>query len=445
MADEVERIPPHNAEAERSVLGAAMLDKDALYDVAEYVRSEDFYDPKHREIYDAITALYQSSRPVDVLTVCEELKRRSALEMVGGRGYVAGLSADVPTTANAAEYARIVAQKAELRSLISTASEIVDKTYDGSIETDRMLDFAEQRIFDIAQSRQSRSVVPLQEVLLQNMNEISERAKMKGSLTGVPTGFLDLDRMMSGLQRSDLVILAARPSMGKTAFALCAARNAALKGYHVLIFSLEMSSTQLSQRLISMESGVDSQKLRTGNLESSDWTKITSTIDRLGEASISIDDTPGMSLMEIKNKSRRMKAEQGLDLIVIDYLQLMEYQGRVDSREQEISSLSRGLKQLARELDCPVMVLSQLSRASEKRNDHRPILSDLRESGAIEQDADVVLFLYRDEVYNPEDTEAPGECEVHVAKQRNGPIGMVTLLWQNQFTRFVNKSLNGEQ
>ena len=281
--------------------------------------------------------------------------------------------------------------------------------------------------------------VHLKDVLLDNMNSISERAKNKGALTGVTSGFIDLDRMTSGLQRSDLVILAARPSMGKTAFALCVARNAAIKGNKVLIFSLEMSSEQLSQRLIAMEAGVDAQKLRSGDLDNNDWKKITTTIDRLGDADISIDDTPGLSLMEIKNKCRRLKAERGLDLVVVDYLQLMSAEGRAESRQQEISALSRGMKQLAREMDCPVLVLSQLSRATETRTDHRPILSDLRESGAIEQDADVVLFLYRDEVYN-EDTEYPGECEVHIAKQRNGPIGTVNVLWQNSYTKFVNKN-----
>lgn len=439
---EMERIPPHNGSAEISVLGAAMLDKDALYDVAEKISSEDFYDPNNKEIFDAIMELHKKNSPVDILTVCEELKKRNALEMVGGRGYVASLSSDVPTTANAGEYAKIVAEKSEMRKLISTAGEIMEKSYADSIDAGKVLDYAEQQIFEIAQGRQNENVVHLKDILLDNMNAISERAKNKGALTGVTTGFLDLDSMTSGLQKSDMVIVAARPSMGKTAFALCMARNAAIKGNKVLIFSLEMSSDQLSQRLIAMEAGVDAQKLRNGDLDNKDWNKITTTIDRLGEADISIDDTPGLSLMEMKNKCRRLKAEKGLDLVVIDYLQLMEFQGRADSRQQEISSLSRGLKQLAREVECPVVVLSQLSRATETRTDHRPILSDLRESGAIEQDADVVLFLYRDEVYNDE-TDAPGECEVHVAKQRNGPIGRVDLLWQSTYTKFVNKNFGG--
>ncbi|MGI6721200.1 MAG: replicative DNA helicase [Anaerovoracaceae bacterium] len=437
---ETERIPPHNREAEISVLGAAMLDKDAMYDVLEKVKAGDFYDPNHKEIFEAIVSLQKKNSPVDVLTVCEELKKRNVLEMVGGRGYVASLSAAVPTTANAGEYARIVSEKSEARQLISTANELLEKGYSDSIETGKLLDFAEQQIFDIAQGRQNKNVVQLKDILLENLNEISERAKNKGNLTGVPTGFIDLDNMTSGMQKSDLIILAARPSMGKTAFALCVARNAAIKGSKVIVFSLEMSSNQLSQRLIAMEAGVDAQKLRNGDLDSKDWNKITSTLDRLGEADISIDDTPGLSMLEIKNKCRRLKAEKGLDLVVIDYLQLMDYEGKADSRQQEISSLSRGLKQLAREINCPVLVLSQLSRAVETRTDHRPILSDLRESGAIEQDADVVIFLYRDEFYHPDDTEAPGECEVIVAKQRNGPTGKIDVLWQSAFTKFVNKS-----
>lgn len=433
------RIPPHSKDAEVSALGASMLSKDALYDVAEKVRPTDFYDRNHQEIFEGILELHRRNTPVDVLTVCEELKRRNTLDMVGGRGYIASLSSAVPTTSNAGEYAKIVAEKAELRSLIETAGDIVEKGYSEQVEAGRMLDFAERRIFEIAQGRQNKNVVHLKDVLLDNMNSISERAKNKGALTGVTSGFIDLDRMTSGLQRSDLVILAARPSMGKTAFALCVARNAAIKGNKVLIFSLEMSSEQLSQRLIAMEAGVDAQKLRSGDLDNNDWKKITTTIDRLGDADISIDDTPGLSLMEIKNKCRRLKAERGLDLVVVDYLQLMSAEGRAESRQQEISALSRGMKQLAREMDCPVLVLSQLSRATETRTDHRPILSDLRESGAIEQDADVVFFLYRDEVYN-EDTEYPGECEVHIAKQRNGPIGTVNVLWQNSYTKFVNKN-----
>ncbi len=435
-----ERIPPHNEEAEKSVLGAAMQSLDALYDVAEKVKPDDFYYKSHQEIYETMMALQRRNVPVDIVTVADELKKRKTLEMVGGRAYVAGLPSFVPSTANAGEYAKIVSEKAEIRRLILTANEILEKGYDSGLEAETLLEYTEKTLFDIAQGRQFKNVVPLKEILLENMEIISERAKNKDQLTGVTTGLVDLDYKTGGLQKSDMVILAARPSMGKTSFALCVARNAAKKDHKVLIFSLEMNKHQLSQRLMAMEAGVDAQKLRTGDLDGEDWKKITTTVDSLGQADITIDDTPGLSLMEIKNKCRRQKIERGLDLIVIDYLQLMNYQGKAESRQQEVSALSRALKQLARETDCPVLVLSQLSRATETRNDHRPILSDLRESGAIEQDADVVLFLYRDEVYHPDDTEAPGECEVIIAKQRNGPIGKVDVIWQDRYTRFVNKS-----
>lgn len=434
----MERIPPHNDESERSVLGAAMLSKDALYDVLEKVNPKDFYSKNHGEIFEAIKEIQKRNEPVDVLTVCEELKKRNSLQMVGGRGYVAGLSSGVPSTANAGAYAGIVAEKSELRRLIAAADNIVDKGYSDSMEAGRVLEIAEQSIFEIAQRRQSDGMVELKDILLENMDMISERAKNRGSLTGVTTGLADLDRKTSGLQKSDMIILAARPSMGKTAFALCVARNAAASGHKVLIFSLEMSKYQLSQRLIAMEARVDSQKLRDGTLENEDWQKIAATVDGLGEADITIDDTPGVSLMEIKNKCRRMKLEKGLDLVVLDYLQLMNSDGKSENRQQEVTALSRGLKLLSREMDCPVLVLSQLSRATETRSDHRPILSDLRESGAIEQDADVVLFLYRDEVYDDE-TETPGECEVIISKQRNGPTGTVSVRWQERYTRFVNK------
>ncbi len=437
----MERIPPHSEEAEKSVLGASMLDKDALYEASEYVKAEDFYNNNNKEIFEAITSLNAAGTPVDMLTVCEELGKRGSLEMVGGRGYVASLSSSeiVPSVSNAAEYAKIIAEKAELRRLITAASNIMDEGYKDSVDAKQVLDSAERQIFQITQNRGSQNMVPLEEVLMKNMEEIDKRAKMKGSLTGVPTGLIDLDNRTTGLQKSDLIILAARPSMGKTAFALCAARNAAAKGCQVLIFSLEMSRLQLSQRLISMESAVDSDRIRKGTLDQSEWDRIIAAADTLGSAPIMIDDTPGISILEIKNKCRRLKAEKGLDLIVLDYLQLMDFQGKADNRQQEITSLSRGLKQLAREMECPVLVLSQLSRMPETRNDHRPIMSDLRESGAIEQDADVILMLYRDEVYNP-DTENPGVCEVNVAKQRNGPTGTVEVRWQSKYTKFVNKS-----
>jgi replicative DNA helicase len=438
--NQMERIPPHSDDAEKSVLGSIILDKEALFEVLEILSPEDFYSEMHREIYRAVVALYRKGESVDMLTVSEELKKRNTLEMAGGRSYIAQLSSMVPSTANAAQYAKIVSEKAFLRSLINASSEIMEQAYQATMEPEEMLDQAEQAVFKIAQTRQKRDFEALKEILYANLNRIDEVAKMEGGLTGLTTGFVSLDKYTSGLQKSDLIIVAARPSMGKTAFALNIAQQAALKGdTSVLIFSLEMSKEQLGQRLLSMEAKVEMQKLKTGNLERADWDQIYEAIDKLSTAKIYIDDTPGISVLEIKNKSRRLKAEKGLDLIVIDYLQLMSIEGRVESRQQEISALSRYLKQLARELDCPVIVLSQLSRAPEQRSDHRPVLSDLRESGSIEQDADIVMFLYRDEYYNPE-TDKPNICEINIAKHRSGPTGTVEVTWLGKYTRFVDRS-----
>ncbi len=436
-----ERIPPHNDEAERSVLGAALLDKDALFDAVELLTADDFYNEIHREIFNSMADIYRRSAPVDVLTVSEELKRRNSLEMVGGRAYVAGLSAEVFSATNASAYAKIVSEKASLRRLISTAGDIVQKGYEESMDANQILDFAEKGIFEIAQKGQRSDFSHIKDVLLENINIIDKVSQMEGNLTGLTTGFRDLDKITSGLQRSDLIILAARPAMGKTAFALSIAQQAAIKGNaSVMIFSMEMSKEQLGQRLLSMESRIDMQNLKTGSLERKDWDQINMALDVLSKANIHIDDTPGISTMEMKNKCRRLKAEKGLDLIVIDYLQLMNVEDKkIESRTQEISTLSRNLKLLARELDCPVLVLSQLSRAPEQRPNHRPMLADLRESGSIEQDADIVIFLYRDEYYN-EDTDKPGECEVNVAKHRSGPTGTVDVTWLGKYTRFADKS-----
>lgn len=435
------RIPPHSLEAEKSVLGAAMLSEEALGDVAETVRPDDFYDKNHKEIFEAILDLNRKSLPVDVLTVSEELKNRGSLNMVGGRAYVASLSSSTPTTSNAPEYARIVSEKAAIRRLIAAADGIVDKGYDGGMAASQMIDFAEREIFEISQSRQKGKYTHIQEALLSNLDAIDKASQMEDGLTGITTGFADLDAKTSGLQKSDLIILAARPAMGKTAFALSLARNAAVKGNaSVMIFSMEMAKEQLSQRLLSMESKVELQKLKKGNLDRRDWEDINIAMDVLSGTNIHIDDTAGISIMEMKSKCRRLKAEKGLDLVVIDYLQLMNPEGKADSRTQEISVLSRNLKLLARELDCPVLVLSQLSRAPETRTDHRPMLSDLRESGSIEQDADIVIFLYRDEYYNKENTEKPGECEVIVAKHRSGPTGTIDVSWIERYTQFKDKA-----
>lgn len=435
------RVPPHSAEAEKSVLGAAMLSKDALFDVMEVVKPVDFYDENHKEIFQAMIDLNRKNAPVDALTVAEELKKRNSLEMVGGRAYIASLSSMTPTTSNAMEYGRIVAEKASVRRLIETADDIVTKGYDGAMDANQMLDYAESGIFEISQARQKGQYSHIRDVLVENLAIIDRAEQMKGGLTGITTGFSQLDEMTSGMQKSDLIILAARPAMGKTAFALSLARNAAVKGgASVMIFSLEMAKEQLTQRLLSMESKVDLQTLKTGRLERRDWDDLNVALDTLSSSNIHIDDTAGISIMEMKSKCRRLKAEAGLDLVIIDYLQLMNPEGKADSRTQEISVISRNLKLLARELDCPVLVLSQLSRAPEQRTDHRPMLSDLRESGSIEQDADIVIFLYRDEYYNKEDTEKPGECEVILAKHRSGPTGSVDVAWIERYTQFKDKA-----
>lgn len=437
----MERIPPHNLEAERSTIGAAMLSKEALMDVSEEVRAEDFYNEAHREIFGAIMDLYRDNVAVDMLTVCEELNKKKALDMVGGRAYIATLTSEVPSTANAGEYAKIVAEKAMMRQLISVSEEIAAKGYDDKVAATELIDRAEADIFRVAQKRQKNDYAKIQDVLLKNLKQIDEAQKTSGSVVGLPTGFKTLDEKTSGLHKSDLIILAARPGMGKTAFALNIAEQSAIKaGASVLIFSLEMSQEQLGQRLIAMQARVESEKLKKGELDRKDWDRINVALNELNGTKIVIDDTPGVSIMEMRNKCRRLKAEQGLDLIVVDYLQLMTFDGRADSRQQEISALSRHLKLLAREMDCPVIVLSQLSRAPELRQDKRPMLSDLRESGSIEQDADIVIFLYRDDYYN-ENTEKPGVCEVHLAKHRSGSTDRIELTWVARYTKFSDKAL----
>ena len=435
-----ERIPPHNEEAERSVLGAVMLNKDVLSEVLEEVTADDFYNESHREIFRAIWELYKDNVAVDMLTVCEELKKRKSLDMAGGRAYIATLTAEVPSTANAVEYAKIVAEKATLRQMIKTSEDITEKGYDAKMAAGEILDYAESGIFKIAQKRQKNDYAKIQDVLLNNIKIIDAASQNKDKIVGIPTGFKDIDEKTSGLQRSDLIIVAARPAMGKTAFALNIAQQSAVKaGSSVIIFSLEMSKEQLGQRLLAMQARVEMQKLKQGDLDRKDWDCITMALDELNNTKIVIDDTPGISIMEMRNKCRRLKAEQGLDLVVIDYLQLMSMQGKSDNRQQEISTISRNLKLLAREMDCPVIVLSQLSRAPEQRQDHRPILSDLRESGSIEQDADIVIFLYRDDYYN-ENTDKPGVCEVNIAKHRSGPTDKVELTWVSRYTKFSDKA-----
>ncbi len=432
------RVPPHSVEAEQSVLGGMILDKEAIADAVEIVQSEDFYKEAHREIFEAILSLYDRDQPVDLITLSEELKRRQTLEAIGGLSYLTSLSAAVPTTTHVSYYAKIVEEKSLLRKLISASSEIIDKSYEAEDNTASILDLAEKRIFDISQKRSSKGFVPIKQALLESFNKIEELYQNKEGMLGLPTGFIDIDRKTSGLQKSDLILIAARPSMGKTAFALNIVQNTAIRtNASIAVFSLEMSREQLVQRMLSAESHIEIQKIRTGDLDEDEWPRLAKAMGQLAQAKIFIDDTPGITVMEMKAKCRKLKLEHGLDLIMVDYLQLMSEDERSENRQQEISAISRKLKALAREMDCPLIALSQLSRAPEMRGDHRPILSDLRESGAIEQDADIVMFLYRDEYYHP-DTEKKNRGEVIIAKQRNGATGTVELAWLGQFTKFAN-------
>ncbi len=433
------KIPPHSIEAEQSVLGAMLLDREAIISVLESIRPEDFYKDSHREIFEAVIELFEKGEPVDLITLSEQLKQKDVLEGVGGVEYLADLSSGVPSTANAAHYAKIIQEKSFLRKLIRICSEITDMSYESGKDILDIINQAEKGIFDLSQRRLSRSFTPLKEVLVTSFNRIEELYSSKGKITGLSTGFVDIDNKTSGLQKSDLILIAARPSMGKTAFALNISQNAALShGASVAIFSLEMAKEQLVNRMICAEGNIDSHKLRTGNLEEDDWPRLVEAVERLSRAKIYIDDTPGITVAEMRSKARRIKLEKSLDLIVIDYLQLMQASRRAENRQQEISEISRSLKALAREMDCPVVALSQLSRAPEMRSEHKPMLSDLRESGAIEQDADVVMFLYRDEYYNPYTTDKKNIAEVIIAKQRNGPTGVIELAWMDKYTKFAD-------
>jgi replicative DNA helicase len=437
------RIPPHSIEAEQSVIGCVILDKEVIPSVTGILKADDFYREDHREIYDSVLVLYQNAEPVDLITVSEQLKSRGTLDKVGGLDYLTGLVNSVPTTANALYYAKIVEEKSILRKLIRTSSEIVNMGYEASEEVSIILDRAEKSIFDILQKRNTREFVHIKDVLVDTFNRLEELYNNKAYVTGVPTGFIDLDYKTAGLQNSDLVLIAARPAMGKTSLALNIAQYAAVhENIPVAIFSLEMSREQLVNRMLASEVMIDGQKMRSGKLEDDDWQKIALALGPLSEAPIFIDDTPGASVMEIRAKCRRLKLEHNLGLVVIDYLQLMQGSGRNENRQQEISEISRSLKILAKEIDVPIIALSQLSRAPEARSDHRPMLSDLRESGAIEQDADLVMFLYRDDYYN-EDTDKRNIAEVIIAKHRNGSTGTVELVWMGQYTKFGNLKKDG--
>lgn len=436
----IKRVLPHSVEAEQSVIGSMIMDRDAIMTASEVITSEDFYQSQYGVLFDAMLELYKEGKPVDLVTLQERLREKDVPPEISSLEFVRDLLDAVPTSANVRHYATIVQEKSMLRKLIKVNEDIANTCYLAREKTEDILEETEKKIFDLLQYRSTGDFVPIKQVVLNALDKIEKASKNKGTVTGIPTGFIDLDYKTSGFQPSDLILIAARPSMGKTAFVLNVAQHMAFKeGKTVAIFSLEMSKEQLVNRLFSLESKVDSQALRTGNLTDEDWAKLIEGAAVVGKSNLIIDDTPGISIAELRSKCRKFKLEHDLGIIIIDYLQLMSGSvgGRNESRQQEISDISRSLKALARELHAPVIALSQLSRACETRTDHRPMLSDLRESGAIEQDADVVMFLYRDDYYN-KDTEHPNEAEVIIAKQRNGPIGTVNLIWKPEYTKFVN-------
>lgn len=436
----IKRVLPHSIEAEQSVVGAMLMDREAIVAASEIICGEDFYQVTYGVIFDTIIELFNEGKPVDLVTLQERLKEKDVPPEVSSLEFVRDLITAVPTSANVKYYAEIVAEKATFRKLIKLNEEIANTCYLAKEPLEAVLEQTEKKVFELVQKRNTGDFVPIQQVVLNTLERIEKASKNKGTVTGIPTGFIDLDYKLSGLQPSDLILLAARPSMGKTAFVLNLAQYMAFKvNKTVAIFSLEMSKEQLVNRLFALESQVDSQALRTGNLKDSDWEKLIESAGTIGRSNLIIDDTPGISISELRSKCRKYKLEHDLSVIIIDYLQLMSGRvgGRSESRQQEISEISRSLKGVARELNVPVIALSQLSRAVEQRPDHRPMLSDLRESGAIEQDADVVMFLYRDEYYN-KDTEHLNEAEVIIAKQRNGPIGTVNLAWLPNYTKFAN-------
>ncbi|HEX3031295.1 MAG TPA: replicative DNA helicase [Bacillota bacterium] len=438
MSLALDRIPPHNLDAEQSVLGSLMIDQEAVLKAMEILRPADFYRDAHKLIFQVILDLVDRGEPADLITVSEELRQKGMLDKVGGVAYIASLASIVPTSANVEYYARIVEEKALLRSLISVSSRIAALGYEGEEAVDELIGQAERMVYDLSQRKNTKGFATMHEVLLEAFDRIEMLYRNKGEVTGVPTGFVEFDRMTSGLQPSDLIIVAARPAMGKTAFCLNIAQNAAIRSQvPVAVFSLEMSTGQLVQRMLCSEAMIDQHKLRTGQLGEQDWPKLVSAVGPLSQAPIFIDDTIGINVMEMRAKCRRLKAEHGLGLIIIDYLQLMQGSRRSESRQQEISEISRSLKALAREISCPVIALSQLSRSVEQSQDKKPNLSHLRESGAIEQDADIVSFIYRDEYYHPE-SEKKGIAEIIVAKHRNGPVGSVELGFLGEFTKFVN-------
>ena len=438
----IKRVMPHSVEAEQSVVGAMLMDKDAILAASEIICGDDFYQNAYGVIFDSMVELFNEGKPVDLITLQERLKEKEVPPEISSLEFVRDLVAAVPTSANVRYYAQIVSDKAVMRKLIKMNDELSNICYAGNEPLESVLEKTEKSVFQLLQNRNAGEYVPIRQVVMNALEKVEKASKSKGTVTGIPTGFIDLDYKLSGLQPSDLVLVAARPSMGKTAFVLNIAQYVAFKKDKcTAIFSLEMSKEQLVNRLFSLESQVDAQALRTGNMKDSDWEKLIEAAGIIGQSNLIIDDTPSISISELRSKCRKYKMEHGLDLIIIDYLQLMSGSvgGRSESRQQEISDISRSLKALARELNVPVIALSQLSRAVEQRPDKRPLLSDLRESGAIEQDADVVMFIYRDEYYN-KDSEYKKQAEIIIAKQRNGPVGTVHLAWLGEYTKFANLS-----
>jgi replicative DNA helicase len=429
---------PHNVEAEEAVLGSLLIDPEAIFRVSPFLKPDDFYIVKNGWVYDAVLSLHERRQPADFVTVCDELENRVQLEEVGGAAYISSLINAVPTAIHAEAYGHIVERTALRRRLISAAGQIAGFAYEEDQNVDEVIDRSEAVLFSISQRRVSRDLVPIRQVLADYYDRIAYLYEHRGEPLGIPTGFIDLDRLLGGLQRSDLIIVAARPGVGKTSMLLAMALTAARKfKQKVAVFSLEMSNEQLVQRLMSSETGIDSQRLRLGDLEETEWPKFVEAAGRLSDTMLFIDDTPGISALQLRTKARRLHAEYGLDLIMVDYLQLMSGDFRAENRVQEISYISRALKGLARELSVPVVAASQLSRAVEQRHDKRPILSDLRESGSIEQDADVVMFIYRDEMYNA-DTELKNIADILVSKHRHGPTGTVQLFFRKQLAQFVD-------
>ena len=434
------RVPPHNLVAEESLLGAMLLSRDAIADVLEIVTAEHFYRPAHARVFEAVHSLYSAGDPADAVTVAESLERNGTLEAIGGLDGLLSLQMNTPATSNAASYARIVRENHTLRRLIEVAGEIAELGYGRPDDVTKAVDWAENLMYQVAQGQVGDNTVQLSELLDGTLDRLEELYERGGTITGTATGYKDLDSLLSGLQPSSLYVVGGRPSMGKTSFALGMAAHAAIRGQRpVLVFSLEMGHMELTQRLLCSEARVDSTKMRDGRLDDNDWNGINAAIGRLAEAPIWIDDNPNVTVMEIRARARRLKSQVGdLAMVVVDYLQLMTGRQSADNRQVEVAEISRGLKILARELECPVVALSQLSRNLEMRQQKRPILADLRESGAIEQDADVVMFIYRDEVYNPDNTDTAGTAEVIVAKNRNGPTATTTLAFLSRFTTFAN-------